>query len=224
MKKSRIKQIIKEVLLEEKGYSNYIPGGETSGLDKKTLDNILLKIAKGERPTEQEQSVARGNRILDKSDPENVKKILGGEGLGEIKVNNPNKTKEELAQLVSDNFSTLDFVDFYDYNIDFSKLIYPKSYEKLSQNELNILYQITLDQLGNNEVGRMQELAGIKSNNLKQDIEQFWGTLLDDDSQREDDFDYTPIEWDTQFFIEEYPEYDGREEEINSIVKELGLI
>lgn len=98
MKKSRIKQIIKEVLLEEKGYSKYIPGGETSGLDKKTLDNILLRIAKGEKPSEEENSVARGNRILDKADPENVKRILGDEvgrmqelaGLKqEIKVNKP---------------------------------------------------------------------------------------------------------------------------------------
>ncbi len=99
MKKSRIKQIIKEVLLEEKGYSKYIPGGETSGLDKKTLDNILLRIAKGEQPSEEEHSVARGNRILDKADPENVKRILGGDEVGrmqelaglkqEIKVTNP---------------------------------------------------------------------------------------------------------------------------------------
>ena len=114
MKKSRIKQIIKEVLLEEKGYSKYIPGGETSGLDKKTLDNILLRIAKGERPSEEEHSVARGNRILDKADPENVDRITRGEkpiyeneiermqelaGLQqEIKVNNPTKIGWEIEE------------------------------------------------------------------------------------------------------------------------------
>jgi len=101
MKRSQLKQIIKEIILEDKGYSNFVPGKETSGLDKKTLDNILLRIAKGERPSEEEHSAARGNRILDKADPENVKRILGGDEVGrmqelaglkqEIKVNNPNR-------------------------------------------------------------------------------------------------------------------------------------
>ena len=125
MKKSRIKQIIKEVLLEEKGYSKYIPGGETSGLDKKTLDNILLRIAKGERPSEEEHSVARGNRILDKADPENVDRITRGEkpiyeneiermqelaGLQqEIKVNNPMdiKTYEQFVNKFNQVFSNI---------------------------------------------------------------------------------------------------------------------
>ena len=107
MKRSQLKQIIKETILEDKGYSNFIPGKETSGLDKKTLDSILLRIAKGDKPSDEEHSVARGNRILDKADPENVARITRGEkpiyeneiermqelaGLQqEIKVNNPTK-------------------------------------------------------------------------------------------------------------------------------------
>lgn len=79
MKKSHLKNIIKETILEEKGYSNFVPGKQTSGLDKKTLDNILLRIAKNERPSDEEHSAARGNRILDKADPINVDKILNGE-------------------------------------------------------------------------------------------------------------------------------------------------
>ena len=45
MKKNRLKEIIKEVLLEEKGYSKYIPGGKTDGLTQDTLEQILLNIA-----------------------------------------------------------------------------------------------------------------------------------------------------------------------------------
>jgi len=76
MKKSRLKDIIKEVLSEETGYSKYSPTGKTQGLTTKTLNNILLKIAKGEHPDDQ---ISRGNKILDKADPENVARILRGE-------------------------------------------------------------------------------------------------------------------------------------------------
>ena len=79
MKKSRLKDIIKEVLSEETGYSKFVPGGETKGLTKQTLDKILLQIAKGERPSEEENSAARGHKILDKADPENVARILRGD-------------------------------------------------------------------------------------------------------------------------------------------------
>ncbi len=105
MKKSYLKNIIKEVLLEEKGYSKYAPGGTTSGLTKANLDKILLRIAKGEDlPGDSEE---RGNKILDKADPDNVARIIRGEdpvyneevdrmqelaGIhSEIKVNNPNR-------------------------------------------------------------------------------------------------------------------------------------
>lgn len=119
MKRSQLKQIIKEIILEDKGYSNFVPGKETSGLDKKTLDNILLRIAKGERPSEEEHSAARGNRILDKADPENVKRILGDDEVGrmqelagiqqEIKVNNPMdiKTYEQFVNKFNQVFSNI---------------------------------------------------------------------------------------------------------------------
>lgn len=77
MKKLHLINIIKEVLLEEKGYSRYVDGGTTPGLTKNTLDKILLRIAKGEDlPGDSEE---RGNKILDKADPENVARIIRGE-------------------------------------------------------------------------------------------------------------------------------------------------
>ena len=109
MNKSSLKNIIKEVLLEEKGYSRYSPGGTTSGLTKNTLDKILLRIAKGEDL--EGDSEERGNKILDKANPENVARIIRGEkpeyneeldrmqelaGIqSEIKVNSPNLIKFE---------------------------------------------------------------------------------------------------------------------------------
>lgn len=112
MKKLHLRNIIKEVLKEEKGYSRYSPGGTTSGLTKNTLDKILLRIAKGEDlPGDSEE---RGNKILDKADPENVARILRGEepvyneevyrmqelaGIqSEIKVNSPNKFFDDDGQ------------------------------------------------------------------------------------------------------------------------------
>lgn len=53
-------------------------------------------------------------------------------------------------------------------------------------------------------------------NNLKQDIQDFWDTLQDDASQSDGEYN---AKWDTDFFIEQYPEYEGRENEIDSIVK-----
>lgn len=136
MKKSHLKNIIKETILEEKGYSNFVPGKQTSGLDKKTLDSILLRIAKGDKPSEEEHSVARGNRILDKADPENVKKILDGDevermqelaGLKqEIKVNNPT-LNSKIIQAIKDYVETwededmLNDIDEYFKNIDINK-------------------------------------------------------------------------------------------------------
>ena len=136
MKRSQLKQIIKEIILEDKGYSNFVPGKETSGLDKKTLDNILLRIAKGERPSEEEHSAARRNRILDKADPENVKRILGDDEVGrmqelagiqqEIKVNNPT-LNSKIIQAIKDYVETwededmLNDIDEYFKNIDINK-------------------------------------------------------------------------------------------------------
>ena len=106
MKKNRLKEIIKEVLLEEKGYSKYIPGGKTDGLTQDTLEQILLNIANEEEIEEKyEGDPERGNKILDTADQENVDRILRGEepevdrmkelaGLKkEITVNDPTQIK-----------------------------------------------------------------------------------------------------------------------------------
>ena len=70
----------------------------------------------------------------------------------------------------------------------------------------------------------MQKLAGLITESqfkqlvesLEQDIINFWGTLQDDAAQSEGEYE---AEWDTQFFIEQYPEYSGRKKEITQIVK-----
>lgn len=131
MKKNRLKEIIKEVLLEEKGYSKYIPGGKTDGLTQDTLEQILLNIANEEEIEEKyEGDPERGNKILDTADQENVDRILRGEepevdrmkelaGLKkEITVNNPT-----LPNQSNEEFTDLD--DFYeDYpNLDFKDII-----------------------------------------------------------------------------------------------------
>jgi hypothetical protein len=74
-----------------------------------------------------------------------------------------------------------------------------------------------------NEIKRMQQLAGLikeNQNTLEQDILDFWGTLQDDAAQSEGEYE---AEWDTQFFIEQYPQYEGMEDQINSIVANIGI-
>lgn len=117
MKKLHLRNIIKEVLKEEVGYSKYAPGGTTPGLSKNVLDKILLRIAKGEDL--EGDSEERGNKVLDKADPENVARIIRGElpqyseevdrmqelaGIqSEIKVNNPNKPNLSIPLLMDIN-------------------------------------------------------------------------------------------------------------------------
>jgi hypothetical protein len=125
MKKSRIKQIVREVLTEEKGYSKYVDGGKTDGLTQDTLEKILLKIARQGEEIEEEKyegDPERGNKILDTADPENVARILRGEdeevdrmqelaGLkSEIKVNNPIYQEEPITIYQKDG----DRVTYYD--------------------------------------------------------------------------------------------------------------
>jgi len=71
MKRSELKEIIKKTILKEmEGSSNYYPGGKTPGLTKKTMDTILMNIAKGTDATEKDEVV--GYVFLDKpEDPEN---------------------------------------------------------------------------------------------------------------------------------------------------------
>ena len=56
--------------------------------------------------------------------------------------------------------------------------------------------------------------------NLKQDIVDFWGTQQDDAAQSDGEYE---AEWDTEFFIDNYPQYEGKEQEINNIVKTLQI-
>lgn len=76
---------------------------------------------------------------------------------------------------------------------------------------------------------RMQMLAGIitegqykemLSENIEQDILDFWGTQQDDAAQSDDEYE---AEWDTEFFTNEYPEYKGREEEILNVIKKYKI-
>lgn len=127
MKKNKLKEIIKEVLLEEKGYSKYIPGGKTDGLTSKTLNQILLNIAKSEEPYEGDPE--RGNKILDTADQENVDRILRGEepevdrmkelaGLKkEITVNDPIPTFDNLQ---IGHFYNISGDDFEEKRVKFS--------------------------------------------------------------------------------------------------------
>jgi hypothetical protein len=74
-----------------------------------------------------------------------------------------------------------------------------------------------------NEIKRMQQLAGLlteSENKLEQDIIDFWGTLQDDAAQSDGEYD---AKWETEFFINQYPEYKGMESQINQIVKSLDI-
>jgi hypothetical protein len=88
MKKSQLVQLIRE---EIRGYSKYAPGGVTKGGTSDDFMNILTAIAKEPAPYElpdfsgdlekgrQDASVKRGNKILDKANPDNVARITRGE-------------------------------------------------------------------------------------------------------------------------------------------------
>jgi len=53
---------------------------------------------------------------------------------------------------------------------------------------------------------------------LKQDILDFWDTQLDDAAQSDGEYE---AEWDTDFFIDNYPEYKERKAEVEKVVKIL---
>lgn len=76
-------------------------------------------------------------------------------------------------------------------------------------------------QILSEEFRRMQKLAGIineNTNTLEQDIVDFWGLLQDDAAQSDGEYE---AEWDTDFFIEQYKQYKGKEVEIEKIVNQL---
>ena len=56
--------------------------------------------------------------------------------------------------------------------------------------------------------------------NLEQDILDFWGVQQDDAAQSDGEYE---AKWDNKFFIDEYPEHKGKEQEINSIVKKYKI-
>ena len=64
--------------------------------------------------------------------------------------------------------------------------------------------------------------AGLNENqdNLKQDIIDFWGVQQDDAAQSDEEYE---AEWDTEFFIDEYPQHKGKNKEINTITRKLGI-
>lgn len=72
-----------------------------------------------------------------------------------------------------------------------------------------------------NEFKRMQQLAGVLNENLEQDILDFWGVQQDDAAQSDGEYE---AEWENEFFIDQYPEYKDKEQEINNIVKKLGIL
>jgi hypothetical protein len=171
MKKTRLKEIIKEVLLEEKGYSKYAPGGTTSGLTQDTLEQILLKIAKqGEDMEEKyEGDPERGNKILDKADPENVARILRGEkpevdrmqelaGIqSEVKINNPlppisitlfkSDARDNEVQYYYEDFDTekewIEFINKIKENPKFREEIYNEMSDNSDYGDEEIEYEIS---------------------------------------------------------------------------------
>lgn len=75
MKKSQLVQLIREEL---RGFSKYAPQGVTKGGTTDDFMQILTAIAKGDKEKYQGDP-DKGNKILDKANPENVERILRGE-------------------------------------------------------------------------------------------------------------------------------------------------
>lgn len=75
MKKSQLVQLIREEL---RGFSKYAPQGVTKGGTTDDFMQILTRIAKGDKEKYQGDP-DKGNKILDKANPENVERILRGE-------------------------------------------------------------------------------------------------------------------------------------------------
>lgn len=75
MKKSQLVQLIREEL---RGFSKYAPQGVTKGGTTDDFMQILTRIAKGDAEKYQGDP-DKGNKVLDKANPENVKRILRGD-------------------------------------------------------------------------------------------------------------------------------------------------
>lgn len=63
--------------------------------------------------------------------------------------------------------------------------------------------------------GKLHQPSNLNEN-LEQDILDFWNQLQDDAEESNGEYE---AEWDTIFFIEQYPEHEGKEEEIDNIVQ-----
>ena len=92
MKRSELREIIREAL---QGYSKYT--GTTQGGTSADFMKILTAIAKGEK-----SQVDRGNDVLDKANPDNVAKILKGEKPVYEEADNKTVTKGELVRHLSE--------------------------------------------------------------------------------------------------------------------------
>ncbi len=67
--------------------------------------------------------------------------------------------------------------------------------------------------------GKLYQPSNLNEN-LEQDILDFWNQLQDDAEESNGEYE---AEWDTIFFIEQYPEHEGKEEEISNIIQKLNF-
>jgi len=67
--------------------------------------------------------------------------------------------------------------------------------------------------------GKLHQPSNLNEN-LEQDVLDFWNQLQDDAEESNGEYE---AEWDTIFFIEQYPEHEGKEEEINNIIQKLNF-
>ena len=65
---------------------------------------------------------------------------------------------------------------------------------------------------------KMMEILNEAEDTLEQDLLDFWDTLQDDAAQSDGEY---KASWDTDFFLEMYKEYKGREAEVRNAVKQL---
>ena len=92
MKRSELREIIREAL---QGYSKYT--GKTQGGTSADFMKILTAIAKGEKT-----QVDRGNDVLDRANPDNVDRITRGEKPVYKEADSKMLTKRELVRHLSE--------------------------------------------------------------------------------------------------------------------------
>jgi hypothetical protein len=148
------------------------------------------------------------------------------------------QTEEEyLRDIIDTPSSQIDLSGYYEVENaidqgDYSKgqaIKLMKSWAKDKMNELGLDESVNIK-----EILLLQKRAGIitetqykqklneisEFENLEQDILDFWGVQQDDAAQSDGEYE---AKWDNKFFIDEYPEHKGKEQEINSIVKKYKI-